>query len=365
MQAPFYRSGALVRAFGHAGMNLAMHARVRPVRMDRREFCRLMVGCTVVGCAGGLAGCARLLEWSAQDTGEGRTAAMAERPVEATPTVEATAAPEPLPPPPDLAVFRGEDPAANTRAAVLALGGMERFVKRDGRVAIKPNIVTGREPQFATSTNPAALAEVVKMAYEAGAAEVIVFDRPTGDPYTCYQVSGIQAAVEAAGGSMKVLTDRNFERIDIPNARALPSWPLVTDVFEVDTFINMPIAKHHGMALLTMSMKNLMGIMGGERGEIHQEFQHKIVDLATIVQPHLVILDAYRIMVRNGPTGGSLDDVETPKTVIAGTRMPSVDAYGTTLFGMQPTDLDYLRNAAERNLGIIDLAALTIHEGTA
>lgn len=332
--------------------------------VERREFCRLVVGCTVVGCTGGLWGCARLLEWSAQDTGQSRSATMAEGPEADAPRGEATTAESVAPSRPDLAVIRGEDPAANTRAAVAALGGMARFVKSGARVAIKPNIITGREPQFATTTNPDAIAEVVRMALEAGAADVIVFDRPTGDPYTCYQVSGIQAAVEAAGGSMKVLTDRNFERIDIPDAHSLPSWPMVTDVFEVDTFINMPIAKHHGMAVLTMAMKNLMGILGGERGDIHQEFQHKIVDIATVVRPHLVILDAYRIMVRNGPTGGSLDDIETPKTVVAGTDMPSVDAYGTTLFGLQPTDLDYLRNAAERGLGVIDLAALDIFEGT-
>ncbi|MCE5203163.1 MAG: DUF362 domain-containing protein [Coriobacteriales bacterium] len=282
-------------------------------------------------------------------------------------TAEASEAPTPFDAskPPDLAVFRGEDPAQNTRAAVLALGGMERFVKPGARVVIKPNIITGREPELATTTNPQAVAAVVSMAYEAGASEVIVFDRPTGDPYTAYTVSGIQDAVEKAGGAMKVLTDRNFERIEIPDARSLPSWPMVTDVFEADTFVDMPIAKNHGMAILTMAMKNLMGILGGERGKMHQEFYHKIVDVATVVKPHLVILDAYRIMVRNGPTGGSLKDVETPKTVVAGTNMASVDAYGTTLFGMQPTDLDYLRNAAERGVGVIDLTALNIHEGSA
>lgn len=332
--------------------------------MDRREFCRLVLGCTVVGCAGGLAGCARLLEWSAQDTGTGRTVTMNPSSDATTPTAEVAEPAEAPPPPPDLAVFRGDDPAANTRAAVLALGGMERFIRPGGRVVIKPNIIVGREPEFATTTNPQAVAAVVNMAYEAGAAEVVVFDRPTGDPYTAYTVSGIQAAVEAVGGTMKVLTDRNFERIEVPGAVSLPSWPMVTDVFEADTFIDMPIAKNHGMAILTMAMKNLMGILGGERGEIHQDFQHKIVDVATVVKPHLVVLDAYRIMVRNGPTGGSLNDIETPKTVIAGTNMASVDAYGTTLFGMQPTDLDYLRNAAARGVGVIDLSALVIQEGT-
>ena len=336
--------------------------------MDRRQFCRIMLGCTAVGCVGGLAGCARLLEWSAQDTGTGRTVSMSGEPSaspEPTAAVEPTVAPPPAPVYPDLAVYRGDDPAANTRAAVLALGGMERFVKRGARVAIKPNIIVGRPPELATTTNPQAVAEVVTMALEAGADEVVVFDRPTGDPRTAYTVSGIKDAVEAAGGTMKVLTERNFERVEIPEGEVLTSWPFVTDVFESDTFIDMPIGKTHGMAVLTMAMKNLMGIMGAERGQIHQEFENKIVDVATLVKPHLVILDAYRIMIRNGPTGGSAKDVKTTKTVVAGTNMASVDAYGTTLFDMKPTDLSYLRNAAERNVGVIDLGALSIEEGTA
>lgn len=334
--------------------------------MDRREFCRIALGCTIVGCAGQLAGCARLLEWSAQHGGTSSTAVMSG---ETNPSVVPTepvepATPEP-PPPPDLAVFRGEDPAANVRAAVLALGGMARFVKPGARVAIKPNIVVGREPEFAATTNPQAVAEVVRLAFEAGAAEVVVFDRPIMDPLTSYTVSGIADAVNAAGGTMKVITDRNLERIDIPGGVVLKSWPLVTDVFQADTFINMPIAKNHGMAVLTMSMKNQMGILGDDRGQIHQQFEDKICDLMTLVVPHLVILDAYRILLRNGPTGGSLDDVQTAKTVVAGTNMPSVDAYGTTLFGMQPTDLVYLQNAAARGLGVIDLSKLAITEGSA
>ncbi|MRS12261.1 MAG: DUF362 domain-containing protein [Actinobacteria bacterium] len=329
--------------------------------MDRREFCRIALGCTVIGCSGGLAGCARLLDWSSGGSDAGRAVSMSGD--TSTATVEATATPQ-TEPPPDLAVRRGEDPATNVRAAVASLGGMERFVKSGGRVAIKPNVIVGREPEFATTTNPAVVAAVVSMAYEAGAAEVVVFDRPTSDPRTAYSVSGIEAAVNAAGGAMRTLTDRNFERVEIPGGVALTSWPLVTDVFEADTFINMPIAKHHGMAILTMAMKNLMGIMGGERGEIHQEFDQKIVDLATVVRPHLVILDAYRIMVRNGPTGGSLADVETPKTVIAGTSMPSVDAYGATLFGLTAQDLPYLRNAQERGVGVTDLTQLRIDELT-
>ncbi len=107
-------------------------------------------------------------------------------------------------------------------------------------------------------------------------------------------------------------------------------------------------------------MKNLMGIMGGARANIHIDFDQKIVDLNTLVRPHLVVLDAYRTLIRNGPTGGSLSDVKLTKTVVVGTNQASVDAYGTTLFGMKPTDLPYLVKANEQGLGEIDLDKLKI-----
>jgi len=100
--------------------------------LERRDFCRILTGCTLLACTGGLAGCARLLDWSAgTDAGRGRVATMAANPpvVETSSTITPSAT---VPPPalPDLAVYTGDDPAANVRAAVAALGGMERFVRR-------------------------------------------------------------------------------------------------------------------------------------------------------------------------------------------------------------------------------------------
>ena len=341
--------------------------------MERREFCRLL-GCGAFAvCAGSLTSCARLLDWSESQRGSS-VSERAFRPGEATPTVPATSTPNatasveptkaPTPAPtPDLAVWQGDDPAANVRAAVGALGGMQRFVKRGQTVAIKPNMLTARAPQYAVTTNPTVVATLVTLAFEAGAKDVVVFDRPTSPPRNVYDVSGIAAAVEGAGGRMKVLTDRDFERIAIPEGMVLTSWPFAVPAFDADVFINVPIAKTHGMAVLTMSMKNLMGIMGSTRGLIHQDFDQKIVDVNTLVKPHLVVLDAYRILVRNGPSGGNLSDVRKPKSVVVGTNQASVDAYGTSFFGMKPTDLAYLRQASRRGLGETDLSKLDIAKG--
>jgi uncharacterized protein (DUF362 family) len=341
--------------------------------LERREFCRYLGVCTLAACTGGLSGCARALEWSQSQHTRVVTrtfgAPAPSAPSEETSSGEASRSAEATEParpkPPDIAVVKGDDPAANTRLAVSMLGGMERFVKRGARVVIKPNMLTAREPELGVTTNPRAVAEVVKMCWQAGARSVTVFDRPTAPARQVYTVSGIAAAVDRMDGRMKVLTQRDFESIKIPEGRVLSSWPMVADIFDADVMINMPCAKTHGLAVLTMSMKNLMGILGGTRGLVHQQFDQKIVDVNTLVKPQLVILDAYRILFRNGPTGGGPQDVRMGRTCVAGTSQVAVDAYGTTLFGMKPADLDYLKLAAAQGLGTIDLSKLRIEKRSA
>jgi uncharacterized protein (DUF362 family) len=346
--------------------------------MERREFCRFVGACAVVGCAGGLAGCARLLDWSAADT----TAAVRElKPSRAIPSVSATSSPEPSgsasatgsgpttsapvsSAPPDLTLFVGDDPGLNAKAAVAGLGGMTRFVRPGDRVVIKPNAVVGRASELGATTNPFVVAAVVEMAIEAGATDVVITDRPTGAVRNAFEVSGIAKAVADAGGRVKYLSDRDFVDTAIPNGLVLKSWPILQDVFDADVFINMPIAKTHAMAGLTLSMKNLMGILGGSRGNMHQDFDQKIVDVNSLVRPHLVVLDAYRIMIRNGPTGGSQADLRMAKTCIAGTDPVAVDSLATSLFGMKPSDLGYLVNAAQRGIGVTDLSTLRIQRGS-
>jgi uncharacterized protein (DUF362 family) len=331
---------------------------------DRREFVKLATAGVLVAGAGGLSGCARMLTWSEAQHSAPVQREFGQPPAQSAEETEAAGdgggpARRSLP---DLGVLRGDDPAANTAAAIALIGGIERFVSRGDNVVIKPNILTAREPEYAATTNPAVVAEIVRLCWEAGAATVTVFDRPTAPTRQAYEVSGIAAAVNEADGRMKVLSDRDFELIEIPDGRSLTAWPLVTDIFDADVLINVPCAKTHGLAGLTLSMKNLMGIMGGSRGRIHQGFDQKIVDLNSLVRPQLTILDATRLLVRNGPSGGSLSDVRPGRTIVAGTNQVSIDAYGATLFGRTPESLSYVALAAEQGLGTVDLGALTIEE---
>jgi uncharacterized protein (DUF362 family) len=261
----------------------------------------------------------------------------------------------------DLAVAHGTSPEKIVRAAVEALGGIKRFVSRGDIVIVKPNIAWDRLPEQAGNTNPEVVAAVVRLCYEAGAKKVKVFDRPVNDPRRCYVQSGIEAAVRAVEGDIQHVDDRKFKDIDI-KGEAIKTWPLYTEIFEADKVINVPIAKHHGLAKLTMSMKNWMGVMGGSRRMIHQRLDESLVDLSMKIRPTLTILDAVRILTANGPQGGSLDDVKKLDTVIAGVDQVAVDSYGATLFGMKGSDLGYVRIGAERGFGKMDLNTVRIRK---
>lgn len=319
--------------------------------MRRREFLTRLGKWVLLLAAPTLPGCKRLLGTRASSSGRPNRPAPSQRAPSSSPKTATH---------PDLVVVKGADPARNLRVALGKLGGIERFVAKGDHVVIKPNLTTPMAPEYAVTTNPLVIAELVRLCRRAGAGEIVVLDRGGESQEEAFEVSGIGRAVREAGGRVKILFDADFRMRRLPKAVLLKRWPLAKEIFEADVVINVPIAKHHDMAGLTMAMKNLMGIMGGDRMIMHSDFSRRIADLNTLVRPNLVVLDAHRILVANGPLGGDLADVRRKNTLIAGTNPVSVDAYGTTLFGKVPTDLDYLVEASRRGLGEIDLRRLAI-----
>jgi len=265
---------------------------------------------------------------------------------------------------PYLAVARGADPAAITRAAVAALGGIERFVKSGADVIVKPNIcVDYHPPEYAATTNPTVVGTLVAMCLEAGARRVRVMDTPLGGSTAeaAYAVSGIKEAVEAAGGTMEVMSRVKFTGFDIPDGKDITAWDIYRDVIEADVLINVPIAKHHSLARLSLGCKNLMGVILNPN-RFHQNLGQRVADLLSVARPTLTVVDAVRILVAHGPTGGSLNDVRETNTVIASHDTVAADAYAATLFGLTGADIAYVRAAADMGLGTLDLSSVRVEE---
>jgi uncharacterized protein (DUF362 family) len=261
---------------------------------------------------------------------------------------------------PDVAVASNGKIHTMVRKAVEMLGGMGAFVSKGDIVVVKPNIGWDRAPKYAADTNPWVVSEIVKMCLEAGAKKVKVFDRPCDTPARCYKSSGIEEAATKAGAEVSHTVSSGFVSMKFPGGQALKSWPMYKPAIEADVLINVPIAKHHGTTGLSLGMKNLMGIMGKNRGTIHLNIHRKLADTGAFVKPALTIIDAVRILKDNGPQGGDLDDVLWKGTVIAGTRLATVDAYAVTLFGQEPADQKFLVYGKEAGLGEIDLQKVWI-----
>jgi len=258
-----------------------------------------------------------------------------------------------------VSVAEGTDYQALVSTVLEPLGGMGAFVKPDYRVVVKPNMGWDRTPEQAANTHPEVVKALVQLALEAGAAQVLVFDRPCNEPRRCYANSGIQAAVESLSdgrASCVFMDERKYVPVDIAQGSSLQQFTFYKDALEADCYINAPIAKHHGSARLTLCLKNAMGVIGGNRGEIHVALGRRIADLGLVIRPTLNVLDATRVLMRNGPTGGNVSDVEVRNTLVASVDPVAVDAYATEhFFGLRPQDIESTQAAFELGLGEIDL----------
>lgn len=244
-----------------------------------------------------------------------------------------------------------------TREALAALGGMERFVSKGDVVWIKPNIGWNRAPELAACTNPDVVAELVTLCLAAGAKTVKVGDHPCHQAAQTYRTSGIAAAAAAAGAELVFLDASRFRTVALGGER-LKEWALYPEIIEADLVINVPVAKHHGLARATLAMKNYMGVIGGRRNAWHQDLDQCLVDITAYMKPRLCVLDAVRVLTAHGPVGGNPDDVKRLDTVAAATDIVALDALGAELLGHRPVDIASIRAAEAAALGTADWRSL-------
>lgn len=254
---------------------------------------------------------------------------------------------------------KGTSPYEITRRAVAELGGMKRFISRGDVVMVKPNIGWNRTTEQAACTHPEVLRAVIELAFTAGAKKIVVMDNTCHKAEDCYQRSGIEAMARRAGAEVR-FSDENRLVLHDFKGEFLGKWPVYRDHLEVDKFINVPILKHHGSSGLTIAMKNLFGILGGNRGKLHRDMGENIADLANGFRSHLVVVDAWRVLVRNGPVGGRLSDVEERRTVIASPQIMHADVAAAALFGRDARQIEFLQAAHQRKMGEIDIAKIAL-----
>ncbi len=257
---------------------------------------------------------------------------------------------------PQIALARDSDPIAALNYALDAVGGIRRFVRPGERVTIKPNIGWDRAPQQAANTNPVLVAEMARLCLLAGAAGVIVTDISCNDPRRCFIRSGIREEAEKAGARVILPAEEDFVQVNL-EGEVLTVWPVLKHFVFTDRLINMPIVKQHSLSTCTLGMKNLYGILGGRRNQLHQQIDQSIVDLAGFCRPTLTVVDATRVLLRGGPQGGSLDDVAFENSVICATDQVGADSRAAEFLGFKGNDVAHIVLAEKAGLGMIDYRA--------
>ncbi len=265
----------------------------------------------------------------------------------------------------DLVAVKGGSATAMFDKAIASLGGISKFVKKNQTVVIKPNIGWDSGPERAANTNPELVARIIEHCLQAGAKSVYVFDHPVNEWTRCYKNSGIEDAVKKAGGIMVTgNSEGHYHPVQIPKGKNLKSTKVHELILESDVFINVPTLKTHGGTRLSISMKNLMGVVW-DRSYYHGNNLHQcIADFTTFKKPHLNIVDAFRVLKRNGPRGVSVADVVEMRYQIIGTDIVATDAAATKVFGIQPDQLQHIPIAESLGSGTSKLDNLRINRIT-
>jgi uncharacterized protein (DUF362 family) len=271
----------------------------------------------------------------------------------------------PAPPGADLAVSHGTDLRAMLRSALDAVGGIGSYIKRGDVVVVKPNVAFERPAVLGATTNPELLVALIELLREAGAREIRVADNPIESPESCFARSGVGAAVQRAGARLYLPTPDQFQPLETDGATWIARWPFFWQPFAgANKVIGVSPVKDHNLCRASMTTKNWYGLLGGRRNQFHQDIHGIIADLALMLRPTFVVLDATRVLFRSGPTGGSLSDVRPGKTIAISRDSLAADAFGwDMMLERKGEDLPaYFAKAAARGLGQPDWRKLTLKE---
>jgi len=262
---------------------------------------------------------------------------------------------------PDLVALKGGTPRTMFERGMQEIGGMARFVKSGQTVVIKPNMSFDLSPEYGANTSPELVAAVVKQCKDAGARRILIIDHSLAHWERSSKNSGILEAAKREG-AVYAQAEREgyYQKVSVVGGKRLKETAIHEALLEADVFINVPVLKHHGGAGVSGSMKNLMGCVW-DRRTYHSSGLHTcIADFLYVKKPDLNIVDAYRVLTRNGPGGGNLADVAQMGQMIMSTDIVAADTAAFTLVGRSQGQVEHVRLAAEAGLGKMDLSKLNI-----
>jgi uncharacterized protein (DUF362 family) len=262
---------------------------------------------------------------------------------------------------PDLVAVKNGEPDVLFDNAIQAMGGVSRFVKKGQTVVIKPNIAWNRGPDTGANTNPLLVKRIVEHCMQAGAKKIYVFDHSIDREPDCYKHSGIEEAANSTGAWIAPGNhEKYYQEVSIPNAKKLKKTKVHELILESDVYINVPVLKHHSYTVLTLAMKNQMGVVWDRMAYHNTDLHRCISDFCHFKKPDLNIMDAYRVTMRNGPQRARENDLNLMKTLLISTDIVAIDAAASKLFGKEPETISHIYYGNEDKIGRMNLEELNI-----
>ncbi|MDD4102034.1 MAG: DUF362 domain-containing protein [Kiritimatiellae bacterium] len=257
-------------------------------------------------------------------------------------------------------VVHGKDIAKMVEAGIAKLGGWGAFIKPGMKVAIKPNVAWNSTPEQGGNTHPEIVRACVLAAQAQGAAKIDLPENTCHDEKSTFATSGVEAALKGTKARLYRPDKKDYQEVEMPNGKIVKRAEVPKDILGCDCLINIPVAKHHSGATLTLSMKNWLGsVSNKDRRSWHRDGLHQcIADINTLIKPKLVVIDATRIMLTKGPQGPG--ELAHPDEIILSTDTVAADAYAATLFKKEPFDVPHIKIAHEMGIGCGDLKKIKV-----
>jgi len=255
-----------------------------------------------------------------------------------------------------VAILAGESPA-NMMDEALELIGASELIEPNDKVLIKPNYVAAKHPSTGITTDTRIVERVIEFVKNSGVSDIIVGEGGAEDTERAFDVVGIRNVTRQHRVRLVDLNRDSRIQIRIPQALALHEIGISEVALRSTCIINIPTLKVHHIALATLCMKNLMGLIL-PKSIMHSQINEKIVDLTSLFR------NKAKINIVDGLVGAEVDEVHGRRVemnlVIAGQDLVAVDSVAAAIMGIDPNKVKYLGLAEKRGLGISNLKEIEI-----
>jgi len=251
-----------------------------------------------------------------------------------------------------VSIIKGKKPEEMVKKAVDKIGGIEKFVGTDEKVFIKPNLGTLKKSETGATTDPRVVMGVIDLIQQhTNDISIIESDSAACDAEIIWSHCGYEELVKK----------KNVKLINLTKEPTLiyMGYRLPKILFKDHILINIPKIKTNDLTVVTCSLKNLFGLVPTRhRAKYHKNIDNILTDLNITFKSSLIVVDGLIGMEGDGPISGKSVKLDL---VIAGDNPVAVDSVICNLIGVDPTNINHIKKAANAELGYMNLNAIELY----